>query len=58
MPRLFLPLTDEEFAAIKAAATAKKITVTSLVRKALKLPVAKRGRPAKPASTDKSSRDI
>ena len=27
MPRVFLPLTDEEFAAIKAAATAKKITI-------------------------------
>ena len=47
MRRLFIPLTDEEFTAIKAAAAAKKLTVTSLVRKALKLPVAKRGRPAK-----------
>jgi len=52
MPRLFIPLTDEEFAAIKAAAAAKKITITSLVRKALKLPVAKRGRPAKNESPD------
>ena len=47
MRRLFLPLTDEEFATIKASASAKKITVTSLVRKALKLPAAKRGRPKK-----------
>ena len=47
MPRIFLPLTDEEFAAIKAGAAAKQITVTSLVREAHNLPVAKRGRPAK-----------
>lgn len=52
MPRLFIPLTDEEFAAIKAAAAAKKITVTSLVRKALKLPAAKRGRPVKAQPTN------
>lgn len=47
MRRIFLPVTDEEFATIKAAAAAKQITVTSLVREALNLPAAKRGRPAK-----------
>ncbi len=47
MPRLFLPLTNEELAAVKAAAAAKQVTVTSLVREALKLPAARRGRPAK-----------
>ena len=51
MRRIFLPLTDEEFAAVKAAAAAKKLTVTSLLRKALKLPVAKRGRPVKAQPT-------
>ena len=45
MPRLFIPLTDEELAWIKGAAAAKQVTVTSLVREALKLPPAKRGRP-------------
>jgi len=47
MPRIFLPLTDEEFTTIKESADAKQVAITSLVREALGLPVAKRGRPAK-----------